>query len=820
MANEQKAISLFDFSGGIVNRRENPLSYPPNCLLDGENFEVSDKWLRTRPGHVGASDAIEASGVVTSLHQVYFPTNEVSYLIAQVDVSTTSSKLWVSSTSLPSTSVTWSELYDLGAGADVVSVAVLNDRAVITEGKNKAPLVFLGGIATDGSDWAVPKNALVAETSTDLRDLSDTVCDSDSATSSGLSAFTSTGKIYLCFDVPTTTGIYIGVATANTATATMTVEKYVSGSWTAVTKTDNTSSGGKSLAQSGTVTWSATATDYSTISEVSGYWIRLSWNFSSTGNVDISRILFDAPCQALANIGSGVPDNPLGFVVFDASGNGWADWTIEVMDNSYESFGLLNAFENGDYIYVGCLTPFHAILIKPGYEYCNTQTSTLAATYWNGTTWTSLTIADTTSASGKTLNQPGMVTWSVPTTWKENTPLPDVTPLGYWVRFTVNATLDDYVHIDECRVQPTPEALVKHKYAGTVNNRIALAHRPDAKDQVDASRPWEEYGFTGATSISQRVGNLGAIRGMVEIFQMLWLWKDQDWFALNPDATPTFQRIEAAGQVPINQRSVVRAPVVQQSDTINVQGVYFINQSGAWNLTGGDSGRVVRVSQNVNWWDEDADNPRLDMAYLYKSCGCYWPERNWVLWSVPMITGGGTSQATLNRIIALDINSGAWMPPITIATSALCPVFTRNTSAPGKVGTWALYGANYTGELIRLFGPSQTTDDGTAITCWVETGWLNFGAPGTEKLIRNVFTWGRTTGTVVRLRVYVDGSDYPVNYSSTDLSDVTGAEFTQQFAHRNIQGTHFKFRIELIGVSEVYGLQLLAEAVREWPLTP
>jgi hypothetical protein len=826
-ATQQKAINLFDFSGGIVNRRENPLSYPPNCLLDGENFDVSDKWLKTRAGHVGASDAITASGVVTSLHQIYFPTNEVSYLLAQVEVASTSNKLWISSTSLPSTSVAWSELYDLGVGAGTVSVAVLNDRAVITEGVTKAPLVFLGGLTSTGADWAVPKNVLVAETGTDLRDISDTVCDSDSTTATALSAFPTAGKIYVNFDVPTTSGLYIQIDDANTATATLTVERYVNGTWTGVTVTDNTAVTGKSLAQSGTVTWTAVATDYSTISEIAGYWIRLSWNFAATGNVDIARILFDAPCQALANIGSGVPDNPLGFWWYDSSVPAYADWSVEVMDNSFETYGLLQTMTTGDYFFVGCLTPFHAILIKPGYEYANTQASVLSAKYWNGTTWASVTITDTTAVGGATLYQPGLVSWAIPTAWVENTPLADAMPFGYWIRFQVSATLDDWIHIDECRVQPAPKALVKHKYVGTVGNRIALANRPDARDQIDVSRPYEEYAFNGTTSISQRIGNLGAVRGMIEIFGVLWVWKDEDWYAFDPEATPNFIRLEAAGQVPINQQSVIRAPIVQYSqgdiqqgaEVVNTQGVYFINQSGAWNLTAGDNGRIVKVSQNVNWWDADAENPKLDLSYLYKSCGVYWPEKHRVLWSVPMITGVSASQATLNRIIGLDITSGAWMPPYTIATSALCPASVYNANAPGKRGTWALYGANYTGELIRLFGEDQTTDDGTAIACWVETGWLNFGAPGTEKLIRNVFSWGKTTGSVVRIRVYVDGSDYPTNYSTTQLSDVTGAEFTTEFLHRNIQGRHFKFRIEITGVSELYGLQILAEALRDWQLS-
>ena len=47
---EFKTVNLFDWSGGIVNKRTNPMAYPENALWDGTNVDVSDKWLKTRLG--------------------------------------------------------------------------------------------------------------------------------------------------------------------------------------------------------------------------------------------------------------------------------------------------------------------------------------------------------------------------------------------------------------------------------------------------------------------------------------------------------------------------------------------------------------------------------------------------------------------------------------------------------------------------------------------------------------------------------------------------------------------------------------------------
>ena len=78
-----RTINFFDWSGGIRDRRTNPLAFPQNALMAGENVEIMDRGLKTRSGMSLTSADSLPKGEVMSLAQVRFPSNESSYLVAQ-----------------------------------------------------------------------------------------------------------------------------------------------------------------------------------------------------------------------------------------------------------------------------------------------------------------------------------------------------------------------------------------------------------------------------------------------------------------------------------------------------------------------------------------------------------------------------------------------------------------------------------------------------------------------------------------------------------------------------------------------------------------
>ncbi len=67
-----------------MGRRHNPLGFTESALAAGENVDVADGALHTRPGSSIMSSGSLPAGEVLALKNVRFPTNEVSYLVAQV----------------------------------------------------------------------------------------------------------------------------------------------------------------------------------------------------------------------------------------------------------------------------------------------------------------------------------------------------------------------------------------------------------------------------------------------------------------------------------------------------------------------------------------------------------------------------------------------------------------------------------------------------------------------------------------------------------------------------------------------------------------
>ena len=216
-----KIVSMFDFSGGIINARVNPLQFPADSFYYGENINIINHWAETRPGMQDVLNTAFAAGNVRYLSQHIMPASQIGYFLAQVDT-TGASKLYASATQVPSTAVTFSEVYDLGATAGPITTAQLNDRVIITEGIAQSPLVFSGGLDSTGADWAVPKQILGSvDSGVTFFDMTSQLCDADTSTSTeypNIAGMT----LYICVDTPILTGLYFGVTTANDAVSTMT----------------------------------------------------------------------------------------------------------------------------------------------------------------------------------------------------------------------------------------------------------------------------------------------------------------------------------------------------------------------------------------------------------------------------------------------------------------------------------------------------------------------------------------------------------------------------------------------------------------------
>jgi hypothetical protein len=618
------------------------------------------------------------------------------------------------------------------------------------------------------------------------------------------------------------------------------IEGFKNGAWTSGDGwTDNTIVTNNRLGQSGSITYDGATpfeADYHVVDGIPGYWFRLLTNGTSP-TCAITRIRYKAPCQPLANIGDGQPDIALGVIYVDTSTGAIQDITVEMSDNTLtELASALVPMATDDFLYVGYLTQFTEIEATPFADPISTimtnnqAASVLSAEYWNGESWTTMTITDATAVGGATLAAKGKISWSLPTDWKTSIPFDAFFSRGYWVRFSVSGALTATTALSELRVYGTPDGLVKHKFVASYANRIALGGTQRTPNQVDISRPFEEYGWTGGNTGSFIVGAQDQITCALSAWDGLLISKTQSLHFLKEGASD-FETIEAARRTPINTQVVVKAPTTGFDYGENY-GLFFINRYGAHVMVGlhtdsvKNTSRGQTVSDVLNFWDTTT-TPRIDLDYLHLACGEYWPVRNWICWSVPIIFSGSGPQATNNALMVYDLNLQAWLPlfvfPFGIAS--LTSAYHYNANASGKLGSMGLYAGDYAGRVIRLFDTAATTDVGTVIDGSIETGWLDFDAPEMNKWLRNLYLYGTSTGDSVTLQVLRNGAITPEAqdvFSITGMSELTDKLFTTgetSFSHRNIPGTMFKLRLDFTGQTTIYAIQVGVQGDRDWPRT-
>lgn len=158
-----------------------------------------------------------------------------------------------------------------------------------------------------------------------------------------------------------------------------------------------------------------------------------------------------------------------------------------------------------------------------------------------------------------------------------------------------------------------------------------------------------------------------------------------------------------------------------------------------------------------------------------------------------------------------------WLPPFTIAAASLCSVYHYNANAPGYIGGAELYAGNYSGQILRLFDPTATDDDGTDIVATFRTGPLDFGAAYIEKRARLQRLVGETTGSGT-VAVYTDGGTTAAStVTFSGLTGLSGQTFASDPKSTNVPGNWHQYELTVTGPADIYGLLVDVTGIRERP---
>jgi hypothetical protein len=134
--------------------------------------------------------------------------------------------LFASEDHLPTATGVFAKIYEFGPTCGVCKIAVLNDRAVITEGLSDPPLVWGGCMADDASDWMHPKAVLIAQDGKTFYDISSAVCDKDWDTVAQVGGIRTWGAIYICTDMPEVEGFHFEMQSPNTGASGTTANTF------------------------------------------------------------------------------------------------------------------------------------------------------------------------------------------------------------------------------------------------------------------------------------------------------------------------------------------------------------------------------------------------------------------------------------------------------------------------------------------------------------------------------------------------------------------------------------------------------------------
>ncbi len=213
-------------------------------------------------------------------------------------------------------------------------------------------------------------------------------------------------------------GFNLYMAAPNTAAATMAVNYWDGTAWAAVTNlSDGTFLAGKTLGQTGSVTFDSTETT-AKLREFEGriiYWYKVVPSALSAG-VTIYYATANAPFQTIKDIPDGADRTIMACAKFTTA---YEDNSVNVAEDIYSSNDTATFMDVSSlttatqYIVAGFLEPMMGMRLHIPSSYTNATASTMTVSYWNGTAWTAVSgLQDGTASGGASLGKSGLVAWT------------------------------------------------------------------------------------------------------------------------------------------------------------------------------------------------------------------------------------------------------------------------------------------------------------------------------------------------------------------------------------------------------------------------
>lgn len=428
---------------------------------------------------------------------------------------------------------------------------------------------------------------------------------------------------------------------------------------------------------------------------------------------------------------------PTSFRKTISNGVGYTDYTAAVGDDNsgtYADLSILDNIGDGDWFVVGADQPFRKILTVMDSS-VNTNTSTLAAQYWNGSAWRSVQgLIDGTSVGGKTLSQGGSISFAFPDDWERNT----IGGVGaYYVRLTVSAILSAAVHVIEARVSANAfEPTVCETHGGRVWT----------DDSLHADRVWYSQRFSIEQFLEDNfiiTTNGDAVVRPFSLDDQLFIFTRKTVERVVGSSADSFQPLSTSSEQGLFSKYAICK---------GNAAIWYRGYDGIYKLPG--SGFSVKVSLQLDqifhgYDSEDGTMKAVDPAYSTTETMEFFDTR---------VMFGYTDTAGHRREIQFDIETERWEPTDRPVTSYLRLDDTGN-----------YYSGHSDGYVYQREVGNQ--DNGSDIAIRLNTGYQDFGAQSNGKQITEIVIDADLAGETVDFFAGFDNGTGSVPFQTVQLSN-------------------------------------------------
>jgi hypothetical protein len=586
-------------------------------------------------------------------------------------------------------------------------------------------------------------------------------------------------------------------------------------SWMSMTLTDGTVSSAKTLAQTGSISFTSTEglAELKIIDSTLIKWYKFVF-YSLDDTTEVSHVTVKAPFQALEDIWDGQLRKCMSFKIY--KGGKFIDYTVNVASDTYSStdgatYAKLDSVETSTgYLLVGLDERASGLYFGLAEDYVNTTADTvLTLNYWNGSAFTPVSADDGTVNAGISIGKGGFITWQPPAASSEFRKSYDGGSELFYYRLDYSATLSTGIRLAFVGGIPAPKQIGAYSFSFMDHNRAFLCcNNAERKNEIVALKAETHCVANGEDSATIYFGDEAPITAGGSLYAQLGsnlydikvICKASEVWIMTGSSPENYEKKRI-----FNTDGCV-APLTFDTSIVNVAGSYrpVAIWQGSEAIYLFDGSTVVPITEDISNFFDKTQTLKINPSMIARSFGKIDPTKN--RYHFLFATG---SSSVLNNEWVYDLKRNRWFE-----IKRDVKYLQSMAKVADTYGNQYMYGSIDTGYVERLeYGNSW---DGEDIVCRGRTADIML-SPNMETTITYLQLKAvakNNTARAMKITLYGDteesGKSYTMSMNKVGhrlTSEVLGVNFGEKVYHSIEWETITNNEItgcELVGINGVF----------------